>query len=124
LKHGTGFDIWRQEDESNGVFVSEIHSLKDGVPHGYEWWFASSEQDLVYERHWHKGKLHGIERVWNSEGKLRRGYPKFFIADQSISKQKYAKMALIDKTLPVFQEKDNLPYRKLPVVTPPNNACS
>jgi len=52
MKHGTGFDIWRQEDEKNGVFVSEIHSLKDGMPHGYEWWFASSEQDLMHERHW------------------------------------------------------------------------
>jgi antitoxin component YwqK of YwqJK toxin-antitoxin module len=113
IKHGTGFDIWRQEDEDNGVFVSEIHALKDGFPNGYEWWFASPEQDLILERHWQMGKLHGIERVWNSKSRLRRGYPKFFIADQNVSKQKYIKMTLMDKTLPVFREKDNLPYRKL-----------
>ncbi len=114
LKHGTGLDIWRQEDESNTVFISEIHSLQDGMPNGYEWWFASSKQDLVLERHWQMGKLHGIERIWNSKGKLRRSYPKFFIEDQNVSKQKYIKMALLDRTLPVFQEKDNVPDRKLP----------
>jgi hypothetical protein len=114
LKHGTGFDIWRQEDERNRVFVSEIHSLKGGVPDGYEWWFASFEQNLLHERHWRTGKLHGIERLWNSKGKLRRGYPKFYVADEAVPKQKYIRMTLIDKSLPDFQEKDNLPYRKLP----------
>lgn len=114
INHGTGFDLWRQEDEENGVFVSEIHSLKDGLPNGYEWWFASSKQDLSHERHWHMGKLHGIERVWNGKGRLCRGYPKFFIADQTVSKQRYIKMTLTDKSLPIFQEKDNLPYRNLP----------
>lgn len=114
LKHGTGFDVWRQEEEINKVFVSEIHSLKDGMPNGYEWWFASSRHDLMHERHWQMGKLHGIERSWNSKGKLRRGYPKFIIEDQVVTIQKYVKMALIDTTLPVFQEKDNLPNRKLP----------
>jgi hypothetical protein len=114
LNHGTGLDIWRQEEEGNKVFISEIHSLQDGMPNGYEWWFASSKHDLMQERHWQMGKLHGIERIWNSKGKLRRGYPKFFIADQVVTKRKYAKMALIDQTLPLFQEKENLPNRKLP----------
>jgi hypothetical protein len=114
LKHGTGFDIWRQENERGRVFVSEIHCLKDGLPQGYEWWFASSKRDLMHERHWQMGKLHGIERVWNNKGNLRRGYPKFYIADQVVSKQKYAKMALIDITLPAFHEEDNYPKRKLP----------
>lgn len=114
MNYGTGLDVWRQENEAGDVFVSEIHSLKSGLLHGYEWWFASSEQDLTHERHWYLGKLHGIERSWNSKGKLRRGYPKFFIADQAVSKQKYVKMAQLDNTLPIFQEKDDLPRRKLP----------
>lgn len=114
LNHGTGFDIWRQEDEENEVFISEIHGLEDGLPNGYEWWFASSKQDLTHERHWQMGKLHGIERVWNGKGRLRRGYPKFFIADQTFSKQRYIKMTLTDKSLPIFQVKDNLPHRYLP----------
>ena len=112
--HGTGFDIWRQEDVDNTIFISEIHSLQDGVPNGYEWWFASARKDLCCERHWSTGKLHGIERVWNAKGRLRRGYPKFYVTDQAVSKQKYIKMALKDKILPAFREKDNSPYRKLP----------
>jgi antitoxin component YwqK of YwqJK toxin-antitoxin module len=114
IVHGTGFDIWRQEEEDHTIFISEIHSLQEGIPNGYEWWFASARQDLWHERHWHIGKLHGIERMWNDKGRLRRGYPKFYIADQAVSKQKYIKMALQDKTLPAFREKDNLPFRKLP----------
>jgi hypothetical protein len=113
IVHGTGFDIWRQEDEDQTVFVSEIHNLRDGFPNGYEWSFASPAQDLWHERHWNMGKLHGIERVWNSKGRLCREYPKFFIADQAVSKQSYIKMTFVDKTLPRFREKDNTPYRRL-----------
>jgi antitoxin component YwqK of YwqJK toxin-antitoxin module len=37
LVHGTGYDIWRQETEDGRVHISEIHSMKDGQPDGYEW---------------------------------------------------------------------------------------
>ena len=112
MVHGTGFDVWRQQEGDNTIFVSEIHSLQDGLPNGYEWGFSSSKQDLWHERHWNMGKLHGIERIWNSKGRLRRGYPKFYITDQAVSKQKYIKMAFTDKTLPAFRGGDNLPYRE------------
>jgi hypothetical protein len=114
LNHGTGFDIWRQEDEDQTVFISEIHHLQDGIPHGYEWHFASSEQNLWHERHWYMGKTHGIERVWNSKGRLHRGYPRFYILDQAVSRPKYLKLALTDKTLPAFRENDNQPHRNFP----------
>jgi len=114
LTHGTGFDIWRQENEDQTVFISEVHSLQDGVPHGYEWHFASSRQDLWNEKHWYMGKTHGIERIWNSKGRLSRGYPKFYILDQAVSKQRYLKLALTDKTLPTFQANDDLPHRNFP----------
>ena len=114
LVHGTGFDIWRQENDDGTIFVSEIHSLQDGLPHGFEWHFASSRQDLWQERAWYRGKLHGIERIWNGKGKLRRGYPKFYVLDQAVSKQKYLKFLVADRTLPTYREEDNLPHRKLP----------
>jgi len=113
--HGTGYDIWRQENEDKEVFVAEIHGLKDGLPHGYEWWFASAKQDLFRERHWQNGSLHGVERIWNKAGKLKRGYPKFFISNQVVSKQKYIKATFIDSSLPAFCEKDNSTYRNLPL---------
>lgn len=115
FSHGTGYDIWRQENEDGKIYVTEIHTLKDGLPHGYEWWFASEKKDLFHERHWQSGKLHGIERVWNHIGKLKRGYPKFFISDQLVSKQKYIKATFADGSLPKYFNEDNSPYRKLPL---------
>ena len=114
LVHGTGFDIWRQECGEGCVFISEIHSLRDGLPHGYEWWFTSEQGSIWHERHWYEGEYHGIERMWNSRGRLRRGYPKYWIAGQAISKRKYLKVARMDTTLPAFREKDSLPRRKFP----------
>ena len=114
LIHGTGFDIWRQENEDQTIFVFEIHQLQEGAPHGYEWHFASPGQDLWHESHWYIGMIHGIERIWNGKGRLRRGYPAFHILDQAVSKRTYLRLARTDKTLPAYREEDNLPDRKFP----------
>ena len=37
IEHGTGFDLWRDCLEDGLIFVSEVHSLRDGLPHGFEW---------------------------------------------------------------------------------------
>ena len=112
--HGTGFDIWRQENEDKTIFVSEIHSLQNGIPHGYEWHFASSGQELWHESYWCMGKIHGIERIWNIQGKLRRGYPKFYDLDQAVSKRTYLRLARNDRILPAYREEDNMPQRIFP----------
>jgi antitoxin component YwqK of YwqJK toxin-antitoxin module len=114
--YGTGLDIWRQEKEDGTVFVSEIHSLKDGLPHGYEWWLEVDQHTVWQERHWREGLLHGIERVWNNKSKLHRGYPKFWIQDQAVTKRKYLKTVEVDKTLPPFRVEDNHPQRQFPTV--------
>ena len=114
LVHGTGLDVWRQENEDKTVFVSEIHRLEDGLPHGYEWHFTVAQEDLWQERHWHMGQVHGIERVWNSKGRLRRGYPKFYVFDQAVSRQKYLQAAVTDKHLPAYRMEDDLPQRNFP----------
>lgn len=113
--HGTGFDIWRQEREDGTVFVSEIHSLKDGVPDGYEWWLSEDQRSVWHECHWQSGQRHGIERVWNNKGKLQRGYPKFWIRGKAVSKRLYWKAMEQDKTLPSFRAEDNLPERQFPI---------
>jgi antitoxin component YwqK of YwqJK toxin-antitoxin module len=115
LIHGTGFDIWRSERIAGRVTISEIHSLQDGLPHGYEWWFTDDGGSLWHERHWRAGTYNGIERMWNSHGKLKRGYPKYWIMGQTVAKRKYIQAAKSDQTLPVFREQDNSPQRKFPV---------
>lgn len=112
--HGTGFDIWRQEREDGVIFISEIHSLKDGLPHGYEWWLDVDQHSAWHELHWHQGKLHGIERMWNDKGTLKRGYPKYWIQDRAVGKRVYVKAAEQDSTLPAFLESKNNPHRQFP----------
>jgi hypothetical protein len=114
LVHGTGYDIWRWECWEGFAPVSEVHSMKEGVPHGYEWWMDPDQRSLDHERHWCKGKYHGIERRWNYRRKLHRGYPKYWIHGDSVTKNQYLKAAKSDKTLPPFRAKDNSPRRQFP----------
>jgi hypothetical protein len=53
--------------------------------------------------------------MWNEKNKLRRGYPKYWIRDQAVSKRLYLKAAKQDETLPAFREKDNHPRRQFPL---------
>jgi hypothetical protein len=112
--HGTGYDIWRWEWWEGFAPVSEVHSTQDGVPHGYEWWLDSDQRSVDHERHWCEGKFHGIERRWNHREKLQRGYPKYWIRGEAVSKRQYLKVAKSDKTLPRFRTKDNSPRRQFP----------
>lgn len=113
--HGTGLDIWRQERKDGSIFISEIHSLQDGRPHGYEWWLNVDQRSVWHERHWNQGTVHGIERMWNDKGSLRRGYPKYWIRGQAVGRRIYLKAAKQDKTLPPFREGDNRPQRQFPI---------
>ena len=113
LRHGTGYDIWRQEEEDGTIYISEIHTLKDGLPHGYEWWLT--HKGIVWhELHWHEGEYHGIERQWNWVGKLRRGFPQYWIKGDRVTKRQYLRAAEKDPTLPSFLLEDNSPRRKFP----------
>jgi hypothetical protein len=114
LRHGTGYDIWRWEHEDGTVNISEIHTLRDGLPHGYEWWVNQNPHIVRHELHWHEGQYHGIERQWNTANKLRRGHPQYWIKGERVNKRKYLRAATRDSTLPPFRLKDNSPRRKFP----------
>jgi len=113
LRHGTGFDIWRVEDEDGAITISEIHTLKDGLRHGYEWWL-SKPHVLWHELHFHEGEYHGIERQWNRANKLSRGFPRYWIRGERVDKRTYLRAAKKDPSLPPFRLKDNSPRRKFP----------
>ena len=114
LRHGTGYDIWRTESEDGAIGISEIHSLRDGLPHGYEWWLTENSHVLSHELHWHEGEYHGIEREWNLSSKLRRGYPRYWIKGDRVTKREYLRAAKTDRTLPPFRLEDNSPRRRFP----------
>lgn len=115
LRHGTGYDIWRVESEDGAISISEVHTLKDGLPHGYEWWLSMKPHIVRHELHWYEGEYHGIERQWNFANKLRRGFPRYWIKGERVAKREYLRAAKKDLSLPPFRLKDNGPRRKFPM---------
>jgi hypothetical protein len=114
IRHGTGYDVWRTEEEDGSIYISELHPLKDGLPHGYEWWLTEKSHILWEERHWHEGKFHGIERQWNVANKLSRGFPRYWIKNERVTKRQYFRAAEKDLSLPPFRLQDNSPRRRFP----------
>lgn len=111
---GTGVDLWRQPRDRGKPYLSEVLYLKNGRPHGFEWWLEEDQKRVFIERHWKDGELHGIEREWNGERHLSRGYPKYHVAGKQVTKRQYLKAGSLDSTLPPFRLQDNKPGRRFP----------
>ena len=114
MVHGTGYDIWRSTRDGGRAWITEIFTMRDGLLHGYEWWVNADQRSVSLERHWREGEYHGIERMWNASGQLKRGYPKYWINGRGITRREYLRAASTDATLPVFQAKDNMSRRRFP----------
>lgn len=114
LEHGTGFDLWRQRSFEDGIVcLAEVHPMLDGDPHGFEWWLC--EDGTIYqETAWNLGEYHGINRRWNNDGKLERGYPRYYVDGIRVTRRQYLKACAKDPTLPPFRPEDNLPVRDFP----------
>jgi hypothetical protein len=113
MKRGTGIDLWWTESERGVPQLSEARYLKDGKWHGFEWWLLGQKVP-VHEQHFWNDKLHGIERRWNARGRLHRGYPRYWVNNERVSKRQYTRACTTDPTLPPFREQDNKPKRKFP----------
>ena len=50
------------------------------------------------------------------KGRLRRGYPKYFVAGGQVSRRQYIKAAASDASLPPFRKAENRPRRRFPPV--------
>ena len=114
MVQGTGIDLWWDESEGK-AYLSEARIVVDNLMAGYEYWFgAETENALWIEKWWSQGNLHGIEREWNSRGKLRRGFPKYWIQNKQVDKRAYLRAAKKDETLKPFLIKENQPDRIFP----------
>jgi antitoxin component YwqK of YwqJK toxin-antitoxin module len=124
MNHGTGIDLWWDDGtcchgtscKPGGRRLAEVHFMRCGQHHGYEWWINDDQASVHEERHWQDGQLHGIERDWNLQGRLRRGFPRYFVAGQQVTRRQYVKAAAEDSSLPPFRMEDNLPQRRFPPV--------
>lgn len=114
LDRGTGYDLWRHRGESCGHYISEIHSMKDGSPHGFEWWVNEDQVTVWHEVHWREGHRHGVERQWDHEGNLDADFPKFHLEDDIVDKETYVERQKTDASLPRYAEEDDGNTRSFP----------
>lgn len=114
MEHGSGYDIWRRQDEDGTVYIAEIHSLQGGKLHGFQWWLNKDQKTIIGERCWNNGYLNGIERHWTEDGKLAEAYPKFYIDDREVPKNIYLQEQRRDPTLPAYDSKDDSNVREFP----------
>ena len=113
MDRGTGIDLWWQDWRDGTVELSEVHYYVNGVRHGFEWWLGGDGKIFV-ERHWQNGIEHGIEREWNAADRLHRGFPRYFVRGERVTKRQYIRAAATDPTLPAFDAQDNAPTRAFP----------
>jgi len=116
MRHGTGIDLWWWcECSEDGLpYLSEARYFKEGKRHGFEWWLNEGQRSVHEERHLRNGQLHGIERSWNQQGRLHRGYPIYWLNDARVTKSQYVRACADDPALPPFHERDNRPQRRFP----------
>ena len=116
MKHGTGLDLWRQKTNwgTGLVFLAEARFIKEGKWHGFEWWLNEDQKSVHDEHHFWANLQHGIQRSWNSKGRLRRGYPRYWVNNEQVTKRKYLRACAKDPSLPPFRKSDNRPNRKFP----------
>jgi len=111
MRHGTGLDVWRARREDGRVVVAEVHSMRAGMKHGFTWWLRGDGRPYHEEHYWN-GQRHGIERMWNAEHRLRRGYPRYWVRDEQVSKREYLSARKSDPGLPPFRAIDQVPRRR------------
>jgi antitoxin component YwqK of YwqJK toxin-antitoxin module len=109
--NGTGFDIWFDRNH-----VSETREYVDGDRHGFERWWADSTH-VWSETHFARGLEHGIDRQWNDRGRLRRGFPRYWIAGTRVTRAAYLRAAKTDLTLPRTRASDDRPRRRLVITS-------
>ncbi len=124
LEYGTGIDLWWQGWAGDTFELAEVHSMREGQAHGFEWWLNSDGRTLWRERHWRHGIRHGIEREWNHKGRLGRTFPRFWLNGRRVTRAKYLRAAADDRFLPAYLQTDNAPQRVFPADVAPHTGLS
>jgi antitoxin component YwqK of YwqJK toxin-antitoxin module len=113
MEHGTGVDLWFIRPG----LISEERHCRDGRRHGPERWWNEDNRTVAEEGHYAEGLEHGIFRAWNASGRLRRGYPRYFVAGRRVRKAAYERARRGDPGLPPFRAEENRPERTPPTLT-------
>jgi hypothetical protein len=92
----------------------EARAVNAGRFHGFEWWLEQDQKSVHQEAHFWQDLQHGIRREWNSDGKLRRGFPQYWVNNERVAKRQYLRACAKDPNLPAFRAGDDLPQRTFP----------
>jgi hypothetical protein len=109
---GVGLDLWC--DPSSGRLAEE-HYWPGPEELGYTRMWNGDER-TVWQEYFHavvRG-YHGVWREWGAEGKLRRGFPRYFIDDVRVPREEYLRACERDLLLPRYSPEDDSPCRRLP----------
>ena len=112
LINGTGLDLWCGNEKYT---LSEEHYCPRDDEAGYRREWNDDEKTINTEYYFVNGKgYHGIWREWNKKGKLRRGFPQYYVNDGRVTKRQYLKACEKDGMLSRYRPEEDRPYRKLP----------
>ena len=118
MRNGTGIDLWWNETwtKPRRPYLAEVHFMRRGRRHGFEWWLNEDQRSVYQERHWVDDEAHGIEREWNHRTRLRPGFPKFYVSGKRVSRKAYERERNRDPSLPPYRIEDNQPWRRFPAI--------
>ncbi len=112
MRHGVGLDLWC--DTETGTLAEEWYWPAVGQ-RGYSRHWNEDER-TVYEEYFFVGSkgYHGVWREWNRAGRLRRGFPRFYVNDVRVTRRQYVEACRHDPRLVSYKEQDDDPHRPLP----------
>jgi antitoxin component YwqK of YwqJK toxin-antitoxin module len=113
MTDGNGLDLWWSNVSGEPAYLAEAYEYENGVRHGREWWWYCAGK-LWQEVTWYAGEKHGIERQWNLQGRLVRGYPQYYLHNEPVDRRRYLRASAKDLTLRPFVEAENEPQRDFP----------
>jgi hypothetical protein len=112
LARNAGMDLWCGHVNET---LSEEHFWPRPGERGYfrQW---NDDERTVWQEYWYvlgKG-YHGVWREWNARGRLRRGFPHFYVNDKRVTKRQYSTACAADPSLLPYRPEEDDPHRKLP----------
>jgi antitoxin component YwqK of YwqJK toxin-antitoxin module len=111
MRNGVGLDLWCYDDGP----LAEEHYFPDTGQLGYNRWWNDDNISVHGEESWIDGSgWHGIHREWNHKRRLCRGFPKFYVRGQQLTKKQYLRLCETDASLPPYTAEQDQPYRALP----------
>jgi len=112
LVRGVGLDLWC---DTWSKTLSEERYWSDEGKVGYKRQWNEDEATIWQEYFVLQGTgYHGVWREWNAKGRLRRGFPRYFVSDGKVTRRQYLRACKSDPTLRPYRPEDDDPNRELP----------